>query len=338
MGLRAPAFEVEAGRSDITRLIDDHLLDLRLTLTSDPASDRLELTLSDAENRLAVPAAERELRVSLGYRDAPLAPMGVYYHDESDVELAPRRLTVRATAADFRRRSGLKAPRRRSWTNVSLGDLVRTIAAEHGYRASVAPSLAGVVVAHIDQTSESDVHLLRRLARQYDATSKAAGGYLLFMPRGRGQSAVTGQALPEVEYAPNEPAGGERNVLSASYTVRGRPRYGAVVATYQDVASAELVHVRAGAGSPVYEIREPYPDRAQAEAAAKARLARFARQTRELRMTVPGDPRLVSEGVVSLANWPEAASSRWTILRAEHVLSKQRGYVTTITAEPLDVA
>ena len=336
MGLRTPAFEVAAGGEDVTRLIEEHLHELRLTLTSDPGSDRLEFTLADAENQLAVPAAERELKVSLGYRDASLAPMGVYYHSESEVQLAPRRLTVRATAADFRRRSTLKTPKRRSWDNVSLGQLVRTIAAEHGYEARVAPSLASVVVAHIDQTSESDVHLLRRLARQYDATSKAAGGYLLFMPRGRARSAATGQALPSVEYAPNARDAGERNVLLASHTVRGRPRYGAVVATYQDVASAELVHARAGAGEPVYEIREPYPDREQAEAAAAARLARFSRQTRELRMTVVGDPRLVSEGVVSLVDWPEAAASRWTILRAEHTVSKQRGYVTTVSAEPLD--
>ena len=155
----------------------------------------------------------------------------------------------------------------------------------------------------------------------------------MVVPRGRGRSAATGQALPAVEYAPNERDADDRNVLSATCTVRSRPRYAAVVATYQNVASAKLVHVRAGTGTPVYEIRDPYPDRAQAEATAVARLAR---QTHELRMTVPGNPRLVSEVVVSLANWPEADASRWTILRAEHTLSPQRGYVTSITAEPLE--
>ena len=289
MGLR-PAFTVEAGAADVTRTVEERLVELRLTLTSDRASDTLELTLEDDSGALALPSAERELRVALGYRGAPLRPMGVYYHDESEVQLAPRQLTVRATAADFRRRSALKAPRRRSWDDVSLGDLVRTIAAEHGYTGHVAPPLADIVLAHIDQTAESDLHLLRRLARQYDATTKAAGGSLIFAPRGSGRSAGTRRALPVIEYAPGQRGAGEAAVLSARLTVRGRPRYGGVTASYQDVAGAELVHVRAGTGTPVYTIREPFPDRPQAEAAAAARLSRLARQTKELAVTVTGNP------------------------------------------------
>lgn len=335
MGLRTPAFRILAGDDDVTRAVQEHLVQLRLTITSDRASDTLEFELSDAVGRLAAPAAERELEVSVGYKDSGLVPMGVYFHSESEIQLAPRRLTVRATAADFRRRSSLKAPRRRSWDNVSLGDLVSAIAAKHGYIGRVHPSLAGVVIPHIDQTAESDLHLLRRLARQYDATTKAVGGHLVFQPRGRGRSAGTDRPLRTIDYAPGQRAEGERSVLSARYTVKGRPRYGSVVATYHDVAAGKLVHIREGSGSPTYQMREPFPDRPQAEAAAAARLSRLSRQTKELEMEVPGNPLLVSEAVVALDQWPTAEGSRWTVLRAEHSLSKGRGYITGVTAEPL---
>jgi len=338
MAVRTPAFEVKAAGVDVTRTIEQNLLELRVTLTSDRQSDSLELVLGDVKDALALPTAERELEVSLGYRDTGLTPMGVYYHDESELELAPRRLTLRATAEDLRKRSTLKAPKSRSWDDVSLGNLVGTIAAEHGYQAAVAPSLAGVVIAHIDQTSESDMHLLRRLSRQYDAVTKAVGGRLIFAPRGRGRSAGTEQALPSIEYAPAERNAGERSVLSARLRIRGRPRYGTVTARYRDVARAEDVHVQTGSGGPVYTIREPYPDRPQAEAAAAARLSRFARQTRELTMSMPGNPALVSEGVLLLRGWPDDDDSRWSIQRAEHTLSKQRGYVTSVTAEPVSTA
>ena len=33
---------------------------------------------------------------------------------------------------------------------------------------------------------------------------------------------------------------------------------------------------------------------------------------------------------------PDASGSRWTVLRASHALSKQRGYVTNVTAEPVN--
>ena len=323
-------------RSSSRRRESDRLVELRITLTSDRASDALELELEATAGELAISAAERELRVSLGYTDSGLAPMGVYYHDESERQLVPRRLTVRATAADFRRRSGFKAPRRRSWDQVSLGHLVRTIAAEHGYIGRVAPDLADVVVAHIDQTAESDLHLLRRLARQYDATAKAAGGYLIFAPRESGRSAGTARPLPTIVYTPGRRAAGEAGVISARYSARGRPRYCAVMASYQDVATAALVYVRAGAGDPVYIIREPFPDRPQAEAAAAACLSRFTRQTKEIEMSVSGNPAVVSEAVLVLREWPETGDSRWTVLRTEHTLSKQRGYVTNVTGEPAE--
>ena len=337
MGLRIPAFELRAGGADVTAVIKAHLLTLRLTITSDRASDTLEFELSDSANRLAAPTAERELEVALGYEDAGLTAMGIFFHSESEIQLAPRRLTVRATAADFRRRSSLKAPRRRSWDRVALGDLVRRIAGEHGYTARVHPRLAGVVIPHIDQTAESDLHLLRRIARQYDATTKAAGGHLVFEPRGIGRSAGADRPLATVEYVPGSPPGSEQAVLSARYTVKGRPRYGSVVAAYQDVAAGgQPVHVRAGTGEPIYQLGKPLPDREQAEAAASAKLARLTRQTRELELSVSGNPLLVSEAVVALRQWPTPEGSRWTILRAEHTLSKARGYTTSITAEPVE--
>lgn len=335
MGLRTPAFRVEASGSDVTDLVTRHLAEIRVTLTSDRASDTLQIDLADDRTTLAIPAAERELRVWLGFRDSGLVPMGVYYHDESEVQLAPRLLTVRATAADLRGRSVLKAPRRRAWDDVTIGDLVSAIAAQHGYQAAVDPDLAGVTIAHIDQTSESDMHLLQRVARQYDATAKAAGGRLLFLPRGRGRSAATRRALQVHEYAPRERGAGERSVISARWSVRGRPRYGRVIASYQDTATAALVHVAAGTGTPTYHVREPLPDRAQAEAAAAARLARLSRQTQELDLSLEGRPTLASESVVVLRRWPHEEDSRWSVLRAEHILSRQ-GYRTTVTAEPIE--
>ena len=368
--MRTPAFRVEASGSDVTGLVARHLAELRVTLTSDRASDTVEIDLSDDRHALAIPTAERELRVWLGYEDAGLVPMGVYYHDESEMVLAPSLLTVRATAADLRRRSALKAPRRRAWDNVQLRDLVRAIATEHGYAARVAPDLADVAIAHIDQTAESDLHLLRRLARQYDATVKAAGGYLIFAPRGRGLSAGTDAPLPVVTYAPREREGGDQAVLSARYTVRGRPRYDAVVASYQDVeqggqrdVKVRLRRRRRDAGGddgdvravvagyhdnndvaehlehendllPTFIVREPLPDRAQAVAAATARLLRFARQKEEVELSVPGRPEVVSETVVQLIGWPTAGTSRWTVLRAEHTLGPRQGFISSIVAEP----
>jgi phage protein D len=51
-----------------------------------------------------------------------------------------------------------------------------------------------IALPHTDQASESDMNLLHRLAKRYDAIAKPAGGHLLFLRGGDAQS-VTGVAL-----------------------------------------------------------------------------------------------------------------------------------------------
>ena len=320
-----PDYRLDAGGVDVTRTIRRHLVDLRLTFTADAASDSLSIALSDVVGALARPAAERPLRLSLGYA-GDLAPMGVYYHSETDIDFAPRRLTVRAAAADYRRLSTLKAPRTRAFEGVTLGSLIDTIAREHGYAAAVSPALAAQPLVHVDQTAESDLGLLHRIARHYNATLKAAGGRLVMLSRGAGRSAG-GSVLP-VYVA----ARGRADVLSGRVSWRGRPRYASVVASWWDPAAAEMMHVRAGAGEPAYNLREPRPDRDQAAADAAARLARLSRQTATLDLTVVGDPTLVAEGRVETRGWGADTDGVWAITRADHTLSAS-GYRTSLTAE-----
>ena len=320
-----PDYRLYAGDADVTQAIRRCLVELRLTLTSDAASDSLSVTLSDVVGALARPAAERPLRLSLGYAGR-LVPMGVYYHSETDVDLVPRRLTVRAAAADYRRLSTLKAPRTRAFEGVTLGALIATIASEHGYAAAVAPALAAQRLAHVDQTAESDLGLLHRIAKHYDATLKAAGGRLVMLSRGSGRSAG-GSVLPL--YVAER---GAANVLSGRVSWRGRPRYASVVASWWDPVAAEMQHVRAGSGTPAFVIREPRPDRDQAAADAAARLARLSRQTATLDLTVVGEPNLVAEGRVETRGWGADTNGVWTIIRTDHTLSAS-GYRTTLTAE-----
>ena len=284
-----PAWRLDVEGENVTARVREHLVELRVTLTSDTTSDTLQITLSDVLGVLARPAAERELRLSLGYRDTGLTALGVYYHSETDVDLVPRRMVLRATAADLRRARSFKAPRSRAWPATTLGQVVAAIAAEHGYTSRVAPALAAEAIGHIDQASESDMSLLQRLARGYDATVKADAGALVVVPRGSGRS-VGGAALPTYTAAPDTGM-----VLSGRIEYRGRPRYDSVQASYYDVAAAGMVHVTAGTGEPRYAIREPRPDRAQALADAQARLARYSRQTATLGLDVVGDPTLVAE-------------------------------------------
>ncbi|WP_375664309.1 MULTISPECIES: late control protein, partial [unclassified Bartonella] len=90
-----------------------------------------------------------------------------------------------------------RTPKSQSYHQQTLGSIVQEIAQRNGYTPKVDPSLAKIVVRHIDQTSESDMAFAARLAEEYDAVAKPVDGKLVLAKRGEGK-AITGETLPIV--------------------------------------------------------------------------------------------------------------------------------------------
>jgi len=317
-----PTFRVHADGSDITAKIADRLVRLVLTDEAGFRSDTVEITLDDRGHVVSLPPKGAKLRVWLGM-DA-LQFMGEFVVDELVVEGGPARLTIRAKAADMR--DQLKAPKTRSWDQITLAGLVETVAGEHGLTPRVAGDLSGIDLGHVDQTEESDLHLLTRLARQYDAVAKPAGGMLLMVGRGKAKTA-SGRQLAPVTLTAADFAG------QWSATLADRGRYASVVATWHSNGAAQPQEVTVGEGAPAYRIREPYPTEAAARAGAEARYRKFQRGTATFSGTVAiGNPLLAAETPLTLSSVRPGIDGAWTITRAVHRLGRD-GYVTEIEAE-----
>ena len=318
-----PRFGLRIDGADVTDAVETRLRSLRVTLSSDADSDSLDLELTGADVR--APPMGAAMDVDLGWAGAPLTPMGRYLHALTEIEVAPRTLKMRAAAADFRRQSTLKAPRSRAFDSATLGDVLETIAGEHDYTAAVAPALAAVTVDHLDQTAESDLHLLRRLARAHGATFKATDGRLVFMPRGSAQS-TTGRALPETVWGPGD-------LIRGSVRRADRGRYRSVRARVHNLGLAAPAVEVAGTGSPAFEIRESFATPEEALAAAEAKFARLSKATATLRATVMGDPGLISEAPVRTAGQGDGVDGSWIVTRVVHILDVQRGYLCEVEAD-----
>lgn len=321
-----PNFSINVSDKNVTPIVMDHLTEMRIVTTSDNTSDYLELVLDDREGGLKLPDQGRDIVVALGYGES-LSRMGVFIHSQTEYDLNPARLTVRASAADFRNNSNLKAPRTRSFHQITLGELVNQIARENGYIGRCAPELANIKEKHIDQTAESDLHLLRRLANNYDAMFKAAGRHLIFTPAGSGVTAARRRLMPEVRVVPGEPINGRMSIVE-------RNSYNSVKASWHDFNTGNLVYVVAGEGEPQFEIRNARATKQQAEADARARLNRFKRSTAELRLTLSGNPQIVAEGRVKLEGFRDGFNGTWTVTRAVHSLTRL-GYRTELVAQPV---
>ncbi|MCD8456171.1 hypothetical protein LPH52_04830 [Xylella taiwanensis] len=103
-------------------------------------------------------------------------------------------MTLRAHAAPWegtpQGNSDLQTPKTRSWpAGTTLGTMLSIMAAEHGMESAISHSLSGVTLPHTDQTEESDINVLVRLARRYAAIAKPGRGRLMFAKRGESKTA-----------------------------------------------------------------------------------------------------------------------------------------------------
>ena len=330
-----PAYRIVVdGHQDVTAAIRERLLSLRVSDDEGYQSDTVEIRLDDRGGTVELPRRGAELTVELGYDQAPESerrnglkpgrvPMGRYTVDEVELSGPPATLAIRAKAADMR--AALKQRRTRSWQSVLLGDLIKTIGREYGLDARVADELAKIVLPHVDQTDESDLHLLTRLGERYDAAARPANGRLVFARRGAALSAASGP-LAAVRIA-REQAGDYR------VTLADRPEYRSVRAYWYDTAAGRRMEVTAGDGEPVYVLRDDHAGEAAARAAAKARLDILSRGSATLSLSLePGVPAVSAESPLTLSGFRSGVDGLWIAARVSHEIDNS-GYSTRVEAK-----
>ncbi|EFW52580.1 Phage protein D [Shigella boydii ATCC 9905] len=133
------------------------------------------------------------LTVLIGWKGEPLTEKGSYIVDEIAHEGPPDRLTVSARSADFRDEFNVK--REVSWHDVTVERVVSAIAHRYGLKPQISEMLMDIEIDHADQTEESDMSFLTRMAEMLGAITTVKSGNLLFIMPGGGVNAQ-GQPLP----------------------------------------------------------------------------------------------------------------------------------------------
>lgn len=321
-----PIWRLEADGADITAACADRLLNLTVTDEAGITSDTISISLDNRDLAIALPRKGATLRLWLGYEGGNLVAMGRYVVDEIERSGPPHVLSIKGKAADMR--AELKTRKTRGWQNIALGDLVRTIAAEHGLAPVVSADLAGIVLPSIAQTNESDPNLLTRLARDYDAVAKPVDGRLIFVPRGE---ARTASGRPMATIAVSAADLNDYRVVMAD-----RGQYAVARARWHNAATGQLVDVDIGDGGdgPVYTLPRRYPDADQARAAARAKLDAVTRGAATFSGTVhPGRPELAAETMLQVSGLGAGVDGAWVVTSARHSLDKGSGYTTEVEAE-----
>ncbi|HDV7158912.1 TPA: phage late control D family protein [Yersinia enterocolitica] len=344
-----PAFDIKIGGKTQTT-VNDRLISLTLTDNRGFEADMLELVIDDADQKVALPKRGAQIDIALGWKGEPLVNKGRFTVDEISHSGPPDQLIVTARSADFRDTFNVK--REYSWHDITVGKVVASIASRYGFKAGVSEDLGKIEIEHADQTSESDISFLTRMAEKLGAITTIKNGMLLFMHPGRAIS-QSGKLLPAITITR---ASGDKH----SFRVADRDAYTGVTAYWLDLnyGKPQKTSVRRkrksktppkvktpastskegnyleGVEGNVFVMRETFKTERAARRAAAARWSKLQRGAAEFTMTLArGRADLFPELPAVMQGFkPEIDQAAWIITQVTHTIG-DNGFTTALNFE-----
>ncbi len=342
---RIPALNVLMGGKALT-VLDEKLISLELTDNRGFNADELTISVDDSQGNIALPPRGAELSVSLGWQGEPLIYKGIYIVDEVSHSGPPDRIDITARSADFRDEFNVK--REVSWHDVTVERIVSAIAHRYKLKPIISEQLMSAEIDHADQTQESDMSFLTRMADILGAIATVKNGCLLFILPGGGVSA-NGKALPEFAITRSS---GDRH----SFRIADRDAYTGVQAYWLDLnfGKKKKVTVRkrkktaekkprsssregdyiAGEDGNVFVLRTTYSSEIAAQRAAAAKWQQLQRGAAEFNLTLAyGRADLYPEMHGTVTGFKEAIDNQdWIIAKATHSID-DNGFQTRLELE-----
>ncbi|MBV5502102.1 phage late control D family protein [Klebsiella pneumoniae] len=342
---RVPAFSILMGGKALTQL-DPRIISLELTDNRGFEADELTIVIDDSDGLIELPPRGAELSVSLGWQGEPLVYKGVYTVDEVAHSGPPDRLEITARSADFRDEFNVK--REVSWHDVTVERIVSAIARRYKLTPVISEQLMNAEIDHADQTQESDMSFLTRMADLLGAIATIKNGCLLFILPGCGVSAK-GKALPEFAITRSS---GDRH----SFRIADRDAYTGVQAYWLDLEFGKKKKVTvkarkkknekkprsssregdyiAGEDGNVFVLRTTYASETAAQRAAAAKWQQLKRGAAEFNMTLArGRADLYPEMHGTVSGFKADINNQdWIIAKATHSID-DGGFKTQLELE-----
>jgi phage protein D len=296
---------------------------LSLTVTDNEGTKSDSVTL-DIDNRSQIPAPKKgaKMKIWLGYVETGLIYMGTYVVDNWSKSGRPRKLTVNAKAAGMT--TELKSPRSRSYHKKKVGDIVGEIAGRHGLSQQVHPELKDFEIGHIDQSSESDLNFLSRLAKRIGGNFKLADEKLIMNKAGSAKLPSGSEAptftLIETGQTDWEATGSERG------------SYKSATAAWVDPKTGKRETVLKGEGTPRYRDRRVFKTESEAQRAVEAQLDGLKRGKISFSTSFPGRPEIFAGSLANVTNHDPDVDGLFVVKTATHTVDNN-GLKTSLSCE-----
>ena len=307
-----PVFKIEANGEDITEALLKNSAVISFSDEDGFAADELRLEVFGEFKR---PEYKDELKLWLGYKES-----GIYYCGLFSVQSSAKKrggMTVTATGADFT--GELKKKRNRSFENMSIAAIVQEIAGSYGL--GIKCDFDDLYLQHTAQTNESDLNLLNRLAKDYNAIFSIKNNTLVFKKRIKGETRADDLPLFEVEESECE-----RWEIKHS----NRTMYRSCRAIWHDTKENKIKKIVSGAGKPELVLKGSFRTEAEAKSKADAKLQTANRGTVTGNITIRGQD--IRAGGVLKLNGFGSDDGEYTIKSVLHTLD-ETGYKVLVEFE-----
>ncbi|WP_446083288.1 contractile injection system protein, VgrG/Pvc8 family [Acinetobacter sp. 1125_18A] len=272
----------------------------------------------------------------MGFIGEELHDKGDFIVDEAEWSGPADVITVKASSANFK--SSIKVAKSKSYHRKSFGEVANEIAKNHQLELIMTADLKAINLNHIDQTNESDLNLLARLAKTNGAEMAVKKDRLLIFKAGTAKSA-SGQDLSSITVTRST---GDQ----FRYNEQDRESdYTGVSAGYQDLGKAKRQRVtsgnpekRGGGNDPTTKtkvIKGTFASKEDAQRAANAKMDEIKRQMAKFSISLAyGIPEISTESPVKLDGFKnEVDKLRWIVEKATHTYNKSNGLFTQLELE-----
>lgn len=354
----APDFMLTVKDSALDKNITDRIMSLSMTDNSGFEADTLDVTFDDSDGLIEWPSLGAEVKLALGWQGEALINCGSFIVDTVVYSGAPDILKITARSADFRQ--SLKNQMSDSYDDYTLGAIIGKISQRNNLDTAVlSKEMYDIKISHIDQTNETDMQFLTRLALLNGAQVTIKNRKILFFKSGSGKTA-SGESIPLMRI---ERADGDGH----NFKLADRNKYDGVAATWLDTEQAKLqkiilqsktentkntipvhpdikvgnaqeapstvegTYLTPGAGKSIYTLQKVFKDRDSAVKAANSVLAQIQKGISTFSIALSaGRADLFTETPVEISGFKDVIDNqKWVITQVAHRVDAT-GFTTTL--------
>ncbi|WP_336943340.1 contractile injection system protein, VgrG/Pvc8 family [Acinetobacter modestus] len=323
--MRTPICILTADNKPLDALITSRIMNISLTDNRADEADQLNITLDDHDGALELPKRGVKINCKLGWRGQNLIDKGDFTVDGIEWGGPADTLTIRASSANFR--SDIKTAKSKSFHGKSLGEIAKSIANAHKLKLNINKDLAKIQIQHVDQTNESDLNFIRRLAKQNGAEMTVKKDQLIIFKAGSGLTG-SGRNLQTIYITKS---------MGDQYRYAEEDRdsdHTGVAAKYQDKGKGKGEKVTAGKDGKVKTLKGTFANKDEAQRAAEAEKQKIEREKATFSFnTAYGIPEVSTETPVVMKGFKKQIETlKWIVAKATHNYSPS-GLTTQLELE-----